>query len=206
MKSGLEKWSLNKLFCGQNKHSGEAIFRTFEQAFHVLTRGLSSVRVRFSDIWCSDWSWIGDNFDKTFFEMLNNKLSDDCIREISTHLDLPHRIYFAHINERFETIIKEKEKRLCIIPSTVGSINFMIFRYMLSMFGSTSTELSVSLRVFCADGPNNGDTKRFVLEIILNCTEFHAKKIYLLNFNFEENEKKDFKTVFAERGIEVIFG
>lgn len=171
-----------------------------------MVRGSNIESVKINHLWYSDWSWItSDNSDRTFFEELNGTLNDDCIREVIKHLDPLHLIYFARIDKRFSDLISER-KRLCIFPSTVGSIHFMNFRYLLQKFSSLD-ELSISLHTF----PRTfdfypGDTKRLILHIICNYSGRQLKKICLYDFNFTGSQERDLKhyfEVYATRGIDI---
>lgn len=208
LKNGLEKWD-PYYDTEQNVLKGSATFKSFEEAFRILIRGSSINNVHFRQPLYNDWFWIAsDVSDKKFFEDMDEKLNDDCILNIIKHLDLQHIIYFAHINERFQSIAKLGLSVLRIFPSTIGSINLWNFRYMLHMFGSTLTELSVSLNIFPATfGLYFDHTKKQILQLICMHTEIKLKRVNLYDFNFNENEIKDFGEHFfiilRTRGVEV---
>lgn len=209
LKNGLIKFSVRDQYRGGIGKIYTATFQTFEEAFHALARGSQIQGVHIIGRWIPNWTWIAsDNSDKAFFEAMGNTLDDDCIRELNKHLDLPHLVYFAHIDDRFKAIAAEK-KRLRIFPSVVGSINLMDLRYLLHMFGSSITELSISLNTFPSTFGHYFDhTKRFILRIISDYTGPQIKKIGLYDFVFNENEKKDFECffdMFIKRGIELKF-
>lgn len=171
-----------------------------------MVRGSNIEGVKINHLWYSDWSWItSDNSDPTFFEGLNETLNDDCIREVIKHLDPLYLIYFARIDKRFADLISER-KRLCIFPSTFGSIHFMNFRYLLQKFSSLA-ELSLSLHTFPRTfGFYPGDTKRIILHIICNYSGLQLKKIRLYDFHFIGSQERDLKQyfdVFATRGIAI---
>lgn len=211
LNSGLEKWSWSTIQQpGQRGIRGWATFKTFEQAFCVLTKDSPKNRVHFHHRFYSNWPWIArKNLDETFFEAMKEKLNDDCIREIINHIDLLHLIYLAHINEEFEVIVIEKLSRLRIFPSTVGSIGLLNFRYVLQMIGGSLKELSVSLNAFPSTfGFYFDHIKRYVLQVIYSYTGNSLKKIYFYDFNLTESENRNFDHIFrmfSQRGIDVQF-
>lgn len=193
---------------------GRATFAQFEQAFNLITKGSSIAGVRLCHNWYSNWSWIAkDNLDSPFFEAIDDCLNDDCIHQIIDHLDCLHLIYFAHINQRFKVIVGKKLSRLRIFPCTVGTIQLMNFRYILYMFGSSVTELSLSLKVFPSNfGYYTDATIRCILETIYHFTGPSLKKVIIHDLDFNPciklNEKRSFELefrLFSERGIEMNF-
>lgn len=158
--------------------------------------------------WYTDWSWISlRNSDTTLFELMNDLLIDDCIREILKHVNVLDLIRFAHFNDRFMGLAEEKLSRLRVISSTVGTIGMMNFRYLLTKFGDNITELSISLNVFPSLFGFYGDeTKEDVLRIILDLVKPQLKKIHFHAFNFSKNQNKvieHFLKSLSERGTEI---
>lgn len=188
-----------------------ATFQSFEAAFVALAKGspIQGVHLIRHCLGVPLWTWIAlDNSDRVIFDAMNEALNDDCIRELIKYLDFPHFVYFAHINDRFKAIAAEK-RRICVIPSVVGSINLLDLRYLIHMFGSSMTELSISLNTFPSTFGHYFDhTKKFILRIILDYTGPQIKKIEFHDFVFNETEKIDFECffkMFSERGIETKF-
>lgn len=205
----MEKWVERDELGGKCGKSGFATVKTREQAFLALARGSSiqNVYLYHCSKWYSNWSWIeSDNYDRTFFKAIADNLHDDCIREITKYLDLQHLIFFAHINDRFRTLALEK-KHLCIFPSTFDSIGLTNFQYLIDMFNSSLTELSLSLNSFPSTfGHYYSHTKGLILQIISEAIEL--RKIHFYDFNFNESEKKDFEyffELFSKRSIKVTF-
>lgn len=209
LSSGLEKWSWSTTQQqGQRRFRGWATFKDFEQAFCVLIKDSPINRIHFHHQLYSNWSWIArKSWDETFFEAMEEKLNDDCIREIFNHMDLYHLIYLAHVNE-FKVIAIEKLSRLRIFPSTVGSIGLSNFRYLLQMIGDSLKELSVSLNAFPSTfGFYFDHIKRYILQIIYSYTGIRLKKIYFYDFNLTESENRQFDHLFrliSQRGIQLI--
>ncbi|XP_055307476.1 myosin heavy chain 95F-like [Sitodiplosis mosellana] len=87
---------------------GSVQFETFEQAFAVLTKGVS-------------------------IKNLDDKLNDDCICEVIKYIDILHLIHFAQLNVRFKALTEISFLHPRIFPSTVGSMGLINFRYLLEM-------------------------------------------------------------------------
>lgn len=206
---GLEEWWTSDQ-SGQSGIYGCATFNTFENAFKILTKGSSVERVNFQHRWYSNWSWIAaENKNVTFFEEMNEKLNDDCIRKVVEYIGNLHLIYLAHLNERFQAIVEEKMIRTYIFPSTVGSIGLINFRYFLEMFKDSTKEIFLSLNAFPSTyGFYFEHIKRYILEIVYSCTGTKLKTIYLYDFNLTQSETKNFDHIlrlFLNRNIEVKF-
>lgn len=137
-----------------------------------------------------------------------NKLKDDCIREVANYLDFPQLVFFSDIDQRFKNITSAKRSRLSVLPSNVGTIEGMNFRYLLEMFSSSIQEMSFSLRVFPLTPGYYYDYKvRQVLQVIYNCSCPQLKKIFLHDFHSYSHENKDFEhfvKLLSVRGTEVI--
>lgn len=188
---------------------GSVQFETFEQAFAVLTKGVSIKNVRFQHGWYTDWSWISlKNTNKWFFDQLDENLNDDCIREVIKYIDILHLIHFVQLNDRFKALTEECFFHLRIFPSTVGAIGLINFRYLLEMFSGSVKELSVSLNAFSTHGFLYDSFKRYILRIIHKCTGPKLKKVYCYGFTWPECENENFDCVlqmFSQRNIGIKF-
>lgn len=204
---GLEKWypSEPDKECGI---WGAAVFGTFQQAFDVLVKK-SSLKCRtFLHQWYTEWSWIGLKYlDVSFFAAINDKLNDNVIYEITKYLDPLPLLYFASINERFNSLAKSRHLR--IFPSTVGNIGLMNFRFLLEKFGSSVINISLSLISFHSTlGFCFSNNKYLILNIIYWFTGPLLEKVRLYNFDVDAQETEQIGGVvhlFAQRGIEVEF-
>lgn len=204
---GLKEWYVSDQL-EESGLSGCATFKTFEEAFQVLTEGSSIECVHFQHHWYSNWSWIAaKNEDEKFFKALNVQLNDDCIRKLVKYIDILHLIYFARLNERFQVVVKETLIRTHIFPSTVGSIGLINFRYLLEMFKDSIKEIFLSLNAFpSTHGFYFEHIKKCILIIIYTCSGTKLKKIYLYDFNLTESETRNFDYIlklFSEHDIEV---
>lgn len=202
---GLEKWWPNQP--SESGLSGVGIFKTFKHAFQVLIKGSSIKSVTFQHRWYSDWSWVvWSSRTNAFFDDMDKGLNDDCIREIIKYIDIPHRIYFASISERFGALTLEISRDLRIYPSTVGMIGLMNFRYLMETFGSSVINLSVSLTSFSPTlGFYFSHIKTYILDIISLCTGPKLRAIHLCDFNWSEEEEEKVGGIlqmFAQRGVE----
>lgn len=205
---GLQEWYTSDY--QQEGINVTAKFETFEEAFRVLVKGSASKHVQFQHQWYSNWSWIeSESSDGAFFSEILEKLNDDCIRDTIKYIDLLHLIYIAHINDRFKALVAEKLSKLHIFPFTVGSIKLMNFRYLIEMFSSSITEISISLNAFASTlGFYFTHIKRHVLQIIYNCTGDRLKTLYLYDFNLTESEMRNFDYIFrlfSKKNIELKF-
>lgn len=206
---GLEKWYPNGE-SNENGLSGCVVFKTFENAFQVLTEGSSIKCVHFQHHWYSNWSWIpAQNKNEEFFKAIDDQLNDDCIREVIEYIDILNLIYFARINERFQAIVNQKMTHTHILPSTVGSIGLINFRYLLDMFKDSIKEIFLSLNAFRSTlGFYFEHTKIYILQIILTCCGPELKNIHLYDFNLTEKEIENLSYIlrlFSERDINVEF-
>lgn len=178
-----------------------------EQTIEVLTKGSLTKNVRFKDVYYSNLSWIvSNNLDSTILKAMDEKLNDDCTRYIIKHLNVKDLIFFKNFNGRFQALVVEKMSKLRIFPCTVGAIDLMNLRYILHMFGSYVTEILISLLVFPPGfGHYFEHTKKSILQLTISYTGQQLKKIYLHDFNFNENEKKNCEHLFrllSEQDIE----
>lgn len=208
-KFGLEKWYPSDE-PDENGLSGSVVFKTFENAFQVLTKGSSIEGVQFQNQWYSNWSWIAaQNQSEQFFDMVAERLNDDCIREIVEYIDILHLIYFARMNNRFQSIVNQKMTHTHIFPSTVGSIGLINFRYILEMFKDSTKEIFLSLNAFrSSHGFYFEYVKIYILQIIYTCSGCGLKKIRLYDFNLTEREIEKFNSIlelFLQRDIDVEF-
>lgn len=189
--------------------SGSLQLESFEQAFSVLTKGISIKNVHFQHRWYTNWSWICSKNTNPFFDQLAEKMNDDCIREIIKYMDVLHLIHFAEINNRFKVLTEERFSHLRIFSSTVGSIGLINFRYLLEMYGGSVKELSISLNAFpTIYGFHFDFFKRYILRTIHKCSGPKLKKIYCYDFAWPVYENENFDQVlqmFKLRNIEIIF-
>lgn len=201
---GLEKWTRSTWESKGGKIRGIAKLNSFGQAFNLLVHPNASGN--FQHAWFSNWSWIQSvNSNRAFFEEMDEKLNDDCMREVFEYLDPLYLVYLAQIDARFADLISQK-KQLRIFPTTAGPIHYMNFRYFLETFSSL-TELILSLNCF----PRTfniypTDTKRLLIEIISKYCGQKLKRICLYDFNFSEHEIQEFRHYFdilSIRGIDV---
>lgn len=151
----------------------------------------------------TDFSWLSSkairNVDTHFFDTMNEMLNDDCIRKIIEYVDIPHLMYFSHIDERFEDIVRAESSRdLRIFPSTVGSIGLMNFRYLLEFVGSSLKSISLSLMSFPSSlGFYYSNTKMYYT-LFMNVLKLN-------DFDFDYTEDvKNILQLFSQRGIKVI--
>lgn len=189
---------------------GSVQFEKFEQAFDVLAKGVSIKNVRFLHQCYTNWSWVSaKNTNEIFFKQLDDKLNDDCIREIVKHIDILHLIHFANLNDRFKALTAASFLNLRIHPSTVGSMGLINFRYLLEKFGGSVKTLSVSLNAFSKIlGFYRHSFKRDILKTIYKCTGPKLRAVYCYDFDWPDYEKENFDCIlqmFAQRQVEIKF-
>lgn len=173
---------------------GSAKFKTFKHAFQVLIKGSSIKFVTFHHRWYSDWFWVSKNWNDIFFDDMGGQLNDDCIREIIRYIDIPHRVYFASINERFRVLTLEVSHNLCIFPSSFRTIDLMNFRYLLELFGNSVINLSVSLTSFASTfGFYSSRIKAYILDQIYACTGPNLKSTCTISIGMRRKKKKAVK-------------
>lgn len=145
---GLEEWIAGDPWIEGVR--GQAIFKTFEQAFQALIKGSSIEGITLIYNWYTDWSWISSkNSDELFFEAMDLTLNDDCIREIMKYFDVLQCVYFGTISQRFRGLtVCEMSRNLRIFPSTVGRIGLMNWRYLLGLLANSVINISLSLTSF----------------------------------------------------------
>lgn len=204
---GLEKWWPSDPD-GECGICGALVFGTFQQAFDVLVKKSSLKCKIFQHYWYTDWSWIGmKNLDASFFAAIDAKLNDNVIREITKYQDPLHLVYFASINERFNSLAVSRHLR--IFPSTVGTIGLMNFRFFLEKFGSSVIKMSLSLISFHSSlGFCYSHHKYLILNIIYWFTGPLLKKVQLYEFDVDESEKEKIDSItnlFDQRGTKVAF-
>lgn len=162
--------------------------KTFEDAHHYLTQGTGIGGVTLTNHLYVDWSWLKKFPNIEFFNTIDVQLNDDCIREVITHLDLRHLIYFAQINERFSNLSMEKLKTLYICPLTIGSIDVMNLRYILNLSKESLEYLTISIHCFpTIFGIHSDEKKKDVLETIIHFAGEKLKKVRLIGFNLNHN-------------------
>lgn len=191
-----------------NEIVGMIVCKSFDFAFELLTQGLAQGSgingVKFKHPSYVDWSWINIKCPNIgFFSAIDEKLNDDCIREIIKYVDLCHLIYFGTINKRFNGLIQERLKNIYIFPSSVGSIDIMNLRYILHISKDSLKELTISLACFpTVYGIHSHDKKNAVLETIQHFAGEKLKKVCLHGFNL--NEYTSFSSnKLTERGLKV---
>lgn len=204
LEKGSVEWNCWKM---HDVTRGTIIFKSFEQAMSVLINGSSIDRVRFVHSWYTDYSWIPDGEQNRIFKRMHEALNDDCIRHVIKFIDFEHIIKFAHFNDRFKGLAEEKLRCLHIIPSMVGTIGMMNFRYLLNMFGDTMTELSISRNAIQAVfGLYTDAIKNRMLSIICETAGSELKNIFLYDFIQKDTENIEFQNfleLLSMKGIDV---
>lgn len=152
-----------------------------------------------------NWSWIGTDCDNSTFTAMNDKLNEDCVREVINKLDYLHLIYLSRMDEKIKVLANLS--RCYVNPPTVGTINLMNFRFILEMF--SISELSVSLHAFDSTfGAYFDHYKKNILSTILCCNNrMRLNKVYLYDFDYAKTNKNDFEYFVKEfqlQGMELI--
>lgn len=204
---GLEKW-----YPGDWQPegiNGIAIFKTFEQAFHMLAMGSSNEHVQFQHQWYSNWSWMkSESSVGTFISALLDSLNDDCIQEVLKYVDFLQLIYIARLNEKFKIFVVENVKILHISPLNVGTIGVMDLRYIIEMF-SGFKKIHLSLHAFrsCL-GFYYKHIKVLILQVIYHCSGGELKAVHLYDFGLSEEELESIDSIlqlFSARNIKIEF-
>lgn len=207
-KHGLLEWStrINNL----GRINGFAELNTFESAFKILSGCLPIKGAYYFNHWYKDWAWIqSENQNKSIFTAIHEELNDDCIREITRYLDYQNLIHFSRFNGRFKDLASERFSRCHINLSAFGSIDVMNFRYFLEIFGSSITQLSLSLSAFPSTFGHYFDDKKInIIQTFFCCSnQLKLKKIYLYEFHLSKTQKERFEyfvTKFSQQGTELI--
>lgn len=194
---GLLEWStrINNL----GRINGFAELNTFKAAFEVLSGCLTIKGAYFYNHLYRDCAWIeSDNRDKSTFTAMNEALNDDCIREVTQYFEYPYLIYFSRFDDHFKALASERLSRCHINSSTFGTIDIMNFRYFLEMFGSSITELTLSLNAFTSTFGHYFDDKKInIIQTFFCCSkQLELKKIYLNGFDLSKTQKEYFEYFF----------
>lgn len=202
-----------------NSYHGTIRFRNFSTAFQALCHRFN--HISFKHLWYTDWS--SQQPDKIeveddFLEAMTDKLNDDCILEVLTHLSTLQLLNISKRNSRIANIIQSYTRLhmsmscLKITMDSVGLIGLLNFHYILVEYGSQINELHVEIDVFpSVFGLYPSDMKYNIL-FIIHSTQ-HLKRLSLIGFKLESEENQTVYGVkikclidsMKAKGVDILF-
>lgn len=178
-----------KLNCNDTFASGLITFKTFMDSYSFWRRNIQCDEIEFSHTWYDSYS---DEIQTKLLREIQLALNDDCIEEISKHLDF---VGFADLlmtctSENLKVIAGRKFVSLIINPTTVGrSFGVLNLYYVLYVLGKFVVNITIDLNSFRGGHRTKGNNKLMysILYYVCNLMGPNLRSILLQKFEFDVN-------------------